>query len=174
MDPKNYEVITTNETFIDYQSPEGDVISCSIEKKGSKNSYTYTHKITSQTNGQRIHKKKTISAVEYIKYFAQKKKGTSTVRGKRVCIIDNGFYIMVDYYPEVDGQPMLGIIQVRSDIGQDPKKEISLPSYVKPYREITDEPQFLLESEILAQEKYKMTEEDKLGTLGTNYLNKGH
>ena len=103
LDSKNYEVITTNETFIDYQSPEGDVISCSIEKKGSKNSYTYTHKITSQTNGQRIHKKKTISAVEYIKYFAQKKKGTSTVRGKRVCIIDNGFYIMVDYYPEVDG-----------------------------------------------------------------------
>ena len=42
---------------------------------------------------------------------------------------------------------MLGIIQVRSDIENE---EIDLPSYVKPYREITDEPQFLLESEILA------------------------
>jgi len=62
-----------------------------------------------------------------------------------VSIIDNGFYIMVDYYSEVDGQPMLGIIQVRSSN----PTNIDLPSYIKTYRDVTDEPQYLLESEIM-------------------------
>jgi hypothetical protein len=98
------------ETFIEYQRHGGDVVSCSVEMKGSKNSYTYTHKLTTESNGQRIHKKKAISAVEYISYKSQQKEGTKTICGKRVCIIDNGCYIMVDYYKQIDGQPMLGII----------------------------------------------------------------
>ena len=71
-------------------------------------------------------KKKAISAAEYISYKSQKKKGTTSMKSKRVCIIDNGIYVIVDYYNETDGKPMLGIIQVKSsDISK-----IDLPDYV--------------------------------------------
>jgi len=65
------EEIHLSETYIDYQTAEGDVISCSVEKKGSKRSFTYTHKLTILKNGQKILKKKSISAAEYIQYKSQ-------------------------------------------------------------------------------------------------------
>jgi hypothetical protein len=55
-------------------------------------------------------KKKNISAAEYIQMKSQIKKGSRTLKTKRVCIIDNGVYIIVDYFPEIDGAPLLGII----------------------------------------------------------------
>ena len=45
-------------------------------------------------------------------------------------------YIIVDYFPENDGAPLLGIIQVRRGNQQN----ISLPDYIKVHRDITDEP----------------------------------
>jgi len=45
---------------------------------------------------------------------------------------------------------MLGIIQVRKDS----QKNIQLPSYIKVYREITDEKQYF--PEVMCKEKYYM------------------
>ena len=78
LDENCFEEIIISETFIDFKTNEGDVIQCSVEKKGSKNSYTYTHKLTVMKNGQRLLKKKNISASEYIQYKSQIKKGTTT------------------------------------------------------------------------------------------------
>jgi len=47
----SFEEIILSETFIEYQTKENDVVSCSVEKKGSKNSFTYTHKLLSLKNG---------------------------------------------------------------------------------------------------------------------------
>jgi hypothetical protein len=55
-------------------------------------------------------KKRNIAASEYIQYKSQIKKGTTTLKTKRLCIIDNGVYIIIDYYSEKDGAPMLGVI----------------------------------------------------------------
>jgi len=107
------EEIHISETFIDYTTAEGDVISCSVEKKGSKRSFAYTHKCTILKNGQKVLKKKNISAAEYLQYKSNIKKDHKVLRSKRVCIIDNGMYIIVDYFPESDGQPLLAIIQVK-------------------------------------------------------------
>ena len=75
-----------------------------------------------------------------------------------MCIIDNGVYLIIDYYHECDGQPMLAIIQVKeSNISH-----IDLPEYIKVYRDITDEPQYL--PEIMCKEDYYMDQEDKNGT----------
>ena len=65
------EEIHISETFINYQTNEGDVISCSVEKKGTRSSFTYTHKLTIMKNGQKILKKRHISAAEYIQYLSQ-------------------------------------------------------------------------------------------------------
>ena len=110
LDQFNVEEMLLDETFINYQTNEGKVIMCSIEKKGSKNHFTYTLKLTLLKANQNVLKKKNISAGEYFQYKSQIKECTKTVRSKRVAIIDNGVYIIVDYYFETDGQPMIGII----------------------------------------------------------------
>ena len=80
------------------------------------------------------------------------------MKTKRLCIIDNGVYIIVDYHPERDGAPMLGIIQVR----RGNQSKIELPPYIKVHREITDEQQY--SPEIMAKQDYYMDEKDKVGT----------
>ena len=92
--------------------------------------------MTLMKKGQKLLKKRNISAAEYINYKSQIKKGTTTLKSKRVCIIDDGVYIIVNYFPEKDGAPMLAVIQVR----QGNQSNIALPAYMKVYREVTDEP----------------------------------
>jgi hypothetical protein len=65
LDQYNVEEMLLDETFINYQTNEGKVIMCSIEKKGSKNHFTYTLKLTLLKNNQNVLKKKNISAGEY-------------------------------------------------------------------------------------------------------------
>jgi len=72
-----------------------------------------------------------------------------------MCIIDKEIFLLIDYFNQTDGQPMLGIIQVRKDSQQN----IQLPSYIKVYREITDEKQYF--PEVMCKEKYYMDEKDK-------------
>ncbi len=72
-----------------------------------------------------------------------------------MCIIDKDIFLLIDYFNQTDGQPMLGIIQVRKDSQQN----IQLPSYIKVYREITDEKQYF--PEVMCKEKYYMDEKDK-------------
>jgi len=159
IDTSYYEELFLQEVFIDYQSTKDtEVISCSVERKGSKNSFAYTHKLTIMKNGQKILKKRNISASDFITAMGQQKKGTRVIKTKRVCIIDNGVYIIVDYYNETDGQPLTGIIQVR----QSNQSKIELPPYIQTYRDITDEPQYL--PEIMCKEDYYMDEQDKKGT----------
>ena len=158
IDQNCFEEIHLSETFIDYQTAEGEVVSCSVEKKGSKNSYTYTHKLLLKKNDQKVLKKRSISASEYIQYKSQIKAGTITLRSKRVCIIDEGIYVIIEYYNESDGQPMLGIIQVKKGAATN----IELPSYIRTYREVTDEHQY--QAECLCKEDYYMNEEDNKNT----------
>lgn len=127
LDLYNVEEMLLDETFINYQTNEGKVIMCSVEKKGSKSHYTYTLKLTLLKNNQNVLKKKNISAGEYIQFKSQIKEGTKTVKSKRVAIIDNGVYIIVDYYFETDGQPMIGIITLKNNSNI---KNIDLPEYI--------------------------------------------
>jgi hypothetical protein len=96
-----------------------------VEKKGSHFSFTYTLKTLILKKGQKILKKKNISASEYINYKGMQKKDTETVRHKRLCIIDNGIYVIIDYYMEIDGQPMIAIIQTKESVSS-----IELPSFI--------------------------------------------
>ena len=60
------EESTVIKTFINYVSSDGKVIESCIEKKGSNRAFTYTHKSVIEKNGQKLHKKRQISASEYI------------------------------------------------------------------------------------------------------------
>ena len=51
VDENCYEEIYISETFIEAKSSEGEVISCSVEKKGGRSHFTYTHKLTIMVKG---------------------------------------------------------------------------------------------------------------------------
>ena len=68
IDKKCFEEIYISETYIDYKTSEGEILSCSVEKKGSKQSFTYTLKVNLLVNNQKLLKKRHISATEYIHY----------------------------------------------------------------------------------------------------------
>lgn len=125
-----FEESSLDETFIKYSSTEGKVISASIEKKGSNLSYAYTLKATIQKGDQRINKKKVISASEYIELMQNKIQDMQTLHCNRVCTIDQGLYMIIDYYPQVDGEPVICIIQVNAEELKKTGKRVSLPKYL--------------------------------------------
>lgn len=77
-----------------------------------------------------------------------------TLTATRIVTIDGGLYLIIDYYPEVDGQPMICIVQIneeehkRSGAGR-----VHLPSYINVDRDITDLAEF--SPPTLASLKYK-------------------
>ena len=133
-----YEESSVTETFIKYSSSEGKVINASIEKKGSNLSYAYTLKSTIQKGDQKVMKKRVISASEYIELQQNKLKDMNTLQCNRVCTIDNGVYMIMDYYPKVDRQPVICIIQVNAEEMKKSGKRVMLPKYLNIEKEITD------------------------------------
>ena len=45
LDQRTYEEVFVSETFINYNTDEGEVVSCSVERKGSDQCYSYTLKL---------------------------------------------------------------------------------------------------------------------------------
>lgn len=56
--------------------------------------------------------------------------------------MENGLYMIIDYYPAVEGQPMICIIQLDEGVLAENQKRIQLPEYLVVDREITDLPEF--------------------------------
>ena len=154
-----FEESSISETFIKYSSSEGKVIHASIEKKGSNLSYAYTLKTTIQKGDQKVMKKKVISASEYIELMQNKIPEMSTLSCNRVCTIDQGIYMIIDYYPKVDGQPVICIIQVNAEELKKTGKRVSLPKYLNIKKDITDMDQF--QPFALAHKSYQMPNLDE-------------
>ena len=89
------------EIFINYSSSEGRVVEASIEKKGNCKAFAYTLKCTIEKRGQQIHHKKSISAAEFIALQANKIKNLAELFSIRMCTIQDGLYMIVDFYPQV-------------------------------------------------------------------------
>jgi hypothetical protein len=103
-----YEYLEVQEDFIDFhQNSGGKVVSSSVVKKGQKDAFTYTHDMNVQKSNQTLHKKRNISAHEYLSLLEHKKEGFQTLKRRRICAIIKEIYYKIDYYPEVDGQPIL-------------------------------------------------------------------
>ena len=153
-----FEESSITETFIRYSSNEGKLIHASIEKKGSNLSYAYTLKTTIQKGDQKVQKKKVISASEYIELMQNKIPETKTLKVNRVCTIDQGLYMIIDYYPKVDGRPVFCIIQVNAEELKKTGKRVSLPKYLNIKKDISDVDQY--QPFALAHKSYKMPPED--------------
>lgn len=57
---------------------------------------------------------------------------------QRICTVENDLYIIVDYYPQVEGEPMICIMQVDDAKVYEQNKRIQMPAYLQIEKEITD------------------------------------
>ena len=109
---QHYEESMVTETFINYKSREGKVKEASIEKKGQNMAFAYTLKITIEKNQSTIHKKRSISASEYVELKQGKIPGMDELICHRLCTMEGTLYMIIDYYPQVKNQPMICILQL--------------------------------------------------------------
>ena len=54
------------------EHPNGKVVESSLIRKGKKDSYNYTHEVVLVKNNQTLHKKRNISANEYLQLLEHK------------------------------------------------------------------------------------------------------
>ena len=63
---QHFEESEVTEIFINYSTSEGKVMEASVEKKGSNQAFAYTLKLTIERNKTLVHKKRSISASEFV------------------------------------------------------------------------------------------------------------
>ena len=166
----NSRTIDIYETFIEYQTPLGEVVWCCVEHRKSEaagpkyslaeniSSDTYTLKVRMLSNGELLSTKRALILTEYQRYLSQVKSGTNTLHRKRVLVDENkrqNQEIMLDYYPEIDGQPLLAIFKK----GPGENDSQLIPDYLSVLRDITDERQY--SSKIMSKDAYYMDAIDK-------------
>ena len=74
-----------------------------------------------------------------------------------MCTIDEGLYMIVDFYEHVDGQPLICIIQVsKEELQRVGSGRIKTPDYLQIAADITDMEEF--QPNTLSDREYKMKE----------------
>lgn len=113
-DSFSHVTIDIYEDFIELQGKDKEFqIANSVVKKGSKDSYSYTHEVILKKLDQVLHKKKNITAHEYLNLLESKLVEFRTLYKERKVAIINGVYYKVDYYPYADGQPLILTMQLQ-------------------------------------------------------------
>ena len=133
------------------------VIEASVEKKGNNKAFTYTHKLELEKAGQKMLQKRAISAAEYIDIETNRRDDMKTLRSTRICTMDQCMYMIIDWYDQVDGQPLTCIVQVNQEELRNSGARIKLPSYLQIAKDISDLEEFKPRS--LARADYKMDPE---------------
>lgn len=163
---QHYEESEVSETFINFKTNEGRVVEASIEKKGSNLAFAYTLKVTIEHKSTLINKKRCISASEYIDLKQNKLPDMEELNCQRICTMENGLYMIIDFYPQVENQPMICVIQLDETRMAEMNNKIKLPAYLDVEREITDLPEFkpkALAARIVSQRAARVEEEKKQG-----------
>ena len=107
---QHYEESEVSETFINFKSTEGRVVEASVEKKGSSQTFAYTLKVTIEHKQELINKKRCISASEYVDLRQNRLPGMEELNCQRICTMQDGLYMIIDFYPKVENQPMICVI----------------------------------------------------------------
>lgn len=107
------EFFQLDETFLHTEVPGGSNL---IRKIGKNDSFIYSNEVRYTHNGERIQRKKQITAREYIELLETKDTTKKQVRKIRQCFIFERQYFMVESFSNVDGSP--SILRIEST-GQD-------------------------------------------------------
>lgn len=117
----------------------GDIVENFLRKTGKNDSFTYSHEMRQYTAGQRVEKKRQISAREYIELQeTQKDPKKKNLKKLRQCFIYDSQYFMVETILNIDDQPSLLRIETSKE-----KEELSIPSFLSIVREVTMDKDFV-------------------------------
>jgi len=145
------EFFQLDETYLLAISDEGTSL---VRKIGKNDSFIYSHEVRYVQNGEKISKKKQITAREYIELLDVKDPNKKQVRKIRQCFIYERQYFMVESFTNVDGSPSILRIETTGD-----GKKLSIPPFLKIVREVTDNPFY--NTKQMATYDYKMPDLDK-------------
>lgn len=126
-----------------------------IRKLGKNDSFIYSHEIRSYKNGERIERKRQISAREYIEIVETNRDMEKKILKKvRQCFMYDNQYFMVETFLNVEDQPSFLRIETANEF-----KQIRIPEFLKVVREVTFEVNY--NSINMAKKDYRMVESDK-------------
>ena len=64
------------------------------------------------------------------------------MRVTRICTLEESTLSTIDYFENIDGQPLIMVVSIPRKELNKKEPEITLPKNLKIYREVTDEPQY--------------------------------
>jgi CYTH domain-containing protein len=154
--PKNKDVkmefFQLEEVFLKNQD---DTAENFIRKLGKNDSFIYSHEMRNYQKGERIEKKRQISAREYIEIFEQSRDTDKKVLKKvRQCFMHDNQYFIVETFLNVDDQPSFLRIETANDV-----TEIRIPEFLKLVRDISNDKAYT--SLNMSRKDFKMIETDK-------------
>jgi len=124
-------------------------------KIGKNDSFIYSNEIRYFSNGEKIQKKKQITAREYIELLENKDTSRRQIRKIRQCFIYERQYFMVECFTNVDGNPSILRIESTGEA-----QKIQIPPILQVLREVTNEEFY--ETRFMADLNYEMPTSDKM------------
>jgi hypothetical protein len=81
------------------------------------------------------------------------------MRKVRICGAISEVYFIIDFFDNIDGQPVLLILQISEDRVSG---RVKVPECFKIFREVTDQPEY--SNVVMSRSDYEMIKGDKEGT----------
>lgn len=145
------EFFQLDDTFLQTDLEDGQSM---VRKIGKNDSFIYSNEWRYLQNGEKIQKKKQITAREYIELLEMKDKSKKQVRKIRQCFIYERQYFMVESFMNVDGSPSILRIETTGEA-----QKISIPPFVEVLKEVSDASVY--DTVCMSDLAYKMPEADK-------------
>jgi CYTH domain-containing protein len=124
-----------------------------LRKVGKNDAFTYSHEMRYEINGEKIQKKRQITAREYIELCENTDITKKKIIKTRQCFIYDRQYFMVETFLNLENHP--SIIRVESTTE---KSKTKLPPFLKIVREVTNDNAY--ETWMMANQDYEMPEDD--------------
>ena len=102
------ETFQLEETFLNTQVGDANI----LRKVGKNDAFTYSHEMRYEINGEKIQKKRQITAREYIELSENTDATKSKIMKTRQCFIYERQYFMVETFLNLDKNP--SILRVES------------------------------------------------------------
>ena len=149
-DASALEVFSLEETFIINTVGESNL----LRKLGKNDSFTYSHEMRYDINGEKIQKKRQITAREYIELCEMGDPSKNKILKLRQCFTYQQQYFIVETIKNLDPY-YISILRVETTNENHTPK---LPKFLEVLREVTGELEY--ETWFMANVGYKMPERD--------------
>lgn len=143
------ETFQIEETFMTTQVGTANI----LRKVGKNDAFTYSHEMRYEISGEKIQKKRQITAREYIELSESTDTTKKKIIKQRQCFIYERQYFMVETFMNLEYNPSILRVETTTERNKD-----KLPPFLKIIREVTNEDTY--ETWFMAEESYEMPEGD--------------